>query len=131
MCWEAFNGGDVCWSVGRGHVVWVDDNDFKHNGWKYTVPDSRISKWCAENKVPAITAVSTLWKCIPTAKLDFTQTVESDAIKYWDNYVGQLVVHNGNVYTVDSLVERLPYSIRKCYSSNRECVLSNLNILFD
>lgn len=101
------------------------------NGWKYTVPDSRISKWCAENKVPAITAVSTLWKCIPTAKLDFTQTVESDAIKYWDNYVGQLVVHNGNVYTVDSLVERLPYSIRKCYSSNRECVLSNLNILFD
>lgn len=158
MLREAFNGGDVCWSVGRGHVVWVDDNDvaydisgvyydfdqlvsvdylgalvndFKHNGWKYTVPDSRISKWCAENKVLDITAVSTLWKCIPTAKLDFTQTVESDAIKYWDNYVGQLVVHNGNVYTVDSLVERLPYSIRKCYSSNRECVLSNLNILFD
>lgn len=59
------------------------------------------------------------------------RAVESDAIKYWDNYVGQLVVHNGNVYMVDSLVGRLPYSIRKCYSSNRECVLSNLNILFD
>lgn len=69
MLREAFNGGDVCWSVDYlGALV----NDFKHNGWKY----------------------------IPTAKLDFTQTVESDAIKYWDNYVGQLVVHNGNVYLV-------------------------------
>lgn len=31
MLREAFNGGDVCWSVGRGHVVWVDDNDVAYD----------------------------------------------------------------------------------------------------
>lgn len=40
------------------------------------------------------------------------------------------MVHNGNVYTVDSLVERLPYSIRKCYSSNREYLLGISNNAF-
>lgn len=52
----------MCWDLSTILVLVVVDylgalvNDFKHNGWKY----------------------------IPTAKLDFTQTVESDAIKYWD-----------------------------------------------
>lgn len=157
MLEAAFNRGEVCWSAGRGHIVWVDEddiaydvggvyynfeqlvpieylgdliNDFKHMGWEYKLQCDKINEWCRANQVQPIKAVTGLWKCIPSSKLDYNSTVEQDVVKYWDKYVDQLIPHNGSVYCVEDLIERIPPSIRRCYTNSKDCVIANLESLF-
>lgn len=152
----AFNTGEVCWSAGRGHVVWVDENDiaydisgvyhgfdqlipigylgelvnnFKHIRWEYQCDE--VSEWCRTNQVSPIQAVVCLWQCIPSSKLNYEGTVEQDVLKHWNKYVDQIITYKGAVYCVETLAERLPSSIRRCYANDRECVLANLDSLLD
>ena len=92
----AFGRGEVCWSVGRGHIVWVDENeiaydidgvyedyeelrdvsylgttlvDFMHNGKTWTSNDSAFIKHCKEKDVFELVEIANIWTSIPKQEL--------------------------------------------------------------
>lgn len=121
----AFNRGMVCWSAGRAHIVWLDDNDvaydiggvyydytrllpveylgdsivdFMHTDLMYVPEDKVLRDRCNKNNVVPILAIPALWYVIPEDKIDANSTIEKDIIKHFDTCVNSVRICDGKVF---------------------------------
>lgn len=103
----AFGRGEVCWSEGRSHIVWVDTNNiaydvygvyedytrlrpvsylgntvvsFMHTGVEYHLGPTDFADWCQHYKVTEIFAITYIWQCVPKKEL-----AEYDNQPYFDD----------------------------------------------
>lgn len=102
----AFGRGEVCWVVGRAHIVWVDEDgcaydvgglyvdyselrpaeylgklivDFIHNGDRYICRDEDFHTWCNSMDSNDMFEITRIWLNIPKELLKMYDDMGFDA----------------------------------------------------